>query len=70
MSEVHREAQEEEEEAALALNPSKSYWLTGRQGDCTKPQRAHTEMLDTLDTPERQPAAGNKEPLIVLERSI
>lgn len=25
----------------------------GRQADCTRPQRAHTEMLDALDTLER-----------------
>lgn len=27
-------------------------------------------MLDALDTLERQPAAGNKDPLIVLLRSV
>lgn len=74
MSEVHCEAQEEEDEATLALLPSKLYRragrLAGRQADRTRPQRAHTEMLDALDTPERQPGAGNKDPLIVLLRSI
>lgn len=63
MSEVHGEAQEEEDEATLALLPS---ILAGRQADRTRPQRAHTQILDALDTPERQPAAGNNGPLIVL----
>lgn len=70
MSEVHREAQEEEDEATLAHLPSKSYLLAGRQADCTRPQRAHTEMLDALDSLERQLAAGNKDPLIFLLRCI
>lgn len=48
---MHRETQEEEDEAMLALLPSKSYcW---QAVDCTRPQRAHTEMLDALDTLER-----------------
>lgn len=66
MSEVHREAQEEEDEATLAHLPFQVI-LAGRQADCTRP---HTEMLDALDILERQPAAGNKDPLIVLLRCI
>lgn len=51
MSEVHCETQEEEDEATLALLPSKSYQQTaGRQAG--RPQRAHTEILDGL-TPQR-----------------
>lgn len=69
MSEVHHEAQEEEDEATQALLPSESYWQAGWQ---TVPglRGAHTEMLDALDTLERQLAAGNEDPLIVLLRSI
>lgn len=64
MSEVHCEAQEKEDEATLAFFPAKSY----RQAGSTRPQRAHTEMLDAPDTLERQPAAGNKDPVIALLR--
>lgn len=48
----------EEDETTLALLPSKS--------GSTRSQRAHTEMLDCLDTLKRYPGAGNKDPLIVL----
>lgn len=77
MSEVHSEAQEQEDEATLALLPSKSYQQAGRQagrhsGRETVPglRGAHTEMLNALDTPEKQLATGNKDTLIVLLRSI
>lgn len=65
MSEVHHEAQEQEAEAALALLPFEA----GRQ---TVPgfRVAHTEMLDSLITLERQPGAGNEDSLIVLLGSI
>lgn len=36
----------------------------------TRPQWTRTEMLDALDTLERQPAEGNKDPFIVLLRSV
>ncbi len=56
-----------------SLHPSHTGRQAGRQASRqTVPdlKRAHTEMLDALDTLERQPAAGNKDPLIVLLRSI
>ena len=61
MSEVHREAQEEEDEATQALLPPEPYLQACRQA-VPGLGGAHPEMLDALHTLERQLAAGNKDP--------
>lgn len=44
--------------------------VQARLADCTRPQRAHTEMLEALGIPERHPQAVNKDPMLDLSRSI
>lgn len=54
MSELHHEAQEAVDEAKLVL-------LAYERADSSMLYRAHAEILDALDTQERQSIAGNRD---------